>query len=148
MTLALKNRVSQSSKSSSGIWSSRRSCLTPVTFSSGRVLAFTERGAPVALDPLLTVTPGPGQTPLTRIVAVAAGVEHREGATAEQRIEAALPPVEQFGDFIVRKGFETAARGDPGVDKFDRWGNRDIGGDGLVEGRVVARDRERRSGVG
>jgi hypothetical protein len=55
---------------------------------------------------------------LARVVAVAAGVQHRERAGAEQRVEAALPAVEQLVDLLLRQVLEAAARRDARVDEI------------------------------
>ncbi len=55
---------------------------------------------------------------LLGVVGVGAAVEHRQRAVAKQRVEAALPGIEELVDLGLREVLETAARPDPRVDEL------------------------------
>ena len=55
---------------------------------------------------------------LLGVVGGRAGVEHRQRAAAEQRVQAALAGVEELVDLVLREVLEAAARPDARVDEF------------------------------
>src|SRR5882757_1118538 len=55
-----------------------------------------------------------------RIVDFAAGVEHGERALPKQGIQAALPGIQQFGDFLLRQVLQAALWGHPRIDHVGR----------------------------
>ncbi len=55
-----------------------------------------------------------------RIVDIAAGIEHGERALAKQGVQAALPGIEQFRDFLLRQVLEAALGRDPRIDHVRR----------------------------
>ncbi len=68
---------------------------------------------------------------LFRVVGVRAAVEHREGALAEQGVEATLTGVQELVDLGVREVLEAAPGSDAGVDEF---GNDDAA---FHQGRIA-----------
>src|SRR5690606_7262361 len=67
----------------------------------------------------------------TRVVAGAAGGQHRQGAAAQQLVHAAGGSVAQARDFLARQHVQAASRENPGVD-----GGK-LGGSGHCLGRFV-----------
>ena len=85
----------------------------------GRRVLDLELDAPgLAHDPQIEVLVFLEDRP--RIVDIAAGVQHGERALAEQRIQAALPGIEQLGDFLLREVLEAALGRDPRIHHVGR----------------------------
>ena len=54
-----------------------------------------------------------------RVVGLAAAVQHRERAAAEERVEPATRGIEQPVDLVLREVLEAAGRRDPRIDRVD-----------------------------